>query len=81
MTTFHICLITFIVTLIIFLISLKFNLLKEIPIYIKVLLLFASAVPTWGFIIVIFGIIYLIKDLNSKYKNNMYETFNNTSIA
>ena len=33
--------------------------------YIKVLLLFASAVPTWGFVIVIFGIIYLIKD----YKN------------
>lgn len=66
MTTFHICLITFIVTLIIFLISLKFNLLKEISIYIKVLLLFASAVPTWGFIIVIFGIIYLIKDLKNK---------------
>lgn len=66
MTTFHICLITFIVTLIIFLISLKFNLLKEIPMYMKVLLLFASAVPTWGFVIVIFGIIYLIKDLKNK---------------
>lgn len=66
MTTFHICLITFIITLIIFLISLKFNLLKEIPMYIKVLLLFASAVPTWGFVIVIFGIIYLIKDLKNK---------------
>ena len=66
MTTFHICLITFIITFIIFLISLKFNLLKEIPMYIKVLLLFASAVPTWGFIIVIFGIIYLIKDLKNK---------------
>ena len=67
MITFHICLITFIITLIIFLISLKFNLLKEIPMYIKVLLLlFASAVPTWGFVIVIFGIIYLIKDLKNK---------------
>lgn len=66
MTTFHICLITFIITLIIFIISLKFNLLKEIPMYIKVLLLLASAVPTWGFVIVIFGIIYLIKDLKNK---------------
>lgn len=65
MTTFYICLITFVITLIIFLISLKFNLLKEIPMYIKVLLL-ASAVPTWGFVIVIFGIIYLIKDLKNK---------------
>jgi hypothetical protein len=68
MTTFHICLITFIITLIIFLISLKFNLLKEIPMYIKILLLFVSAIPTWGFIIVIFGIIYTIRDLYFKYK-------------
>lgn len=66
MNTITICVITFIITLIIFLISLKFNLLKEIPMYIKVLLLFASAVPTWGFVIVIFGIIYLIKDLKNK---------------
>lgn len=66
MNTITICVITFIITFIIFLISLKFNLLKEIPMYIKVLLLFASAVPTWGFIIVIFGIIYLIKDLKNK---------------
>ena len=66
MNTITICVITFIITLIIFLISLKFNLLKEIPMYIKVLLLFASAIPTWGFVIVIFGIIYLIKDLKNK---------------
>ena len=66
MNTITICIITFIITLIILLISLKFNLLKEIPMYIKVLLLFASAVPTWGFVIVIFGIIYLIKDLKNK---------------
>lgn len=66
MTTFHICLITFVITLIIFLISLKFNLLKMIPMRIKILLLFASAVPTWGFVIVILGIIYLINDLKNK---------------
>ena len=66
MTTFYICLTTFIITLIIFLISLKFNLLTEIPKNIKVILLLCSAVPTWGFVIVAFGIIYLIKDLKNK---------------
>lgn len=66
MNTIIICVITFIITLIIFLISLKFNLLKMIPMRIKILLLFASAVPTWGFVIVILGIIYLINDLKNK---------------
>jgi hypothetical protein len=37
-----------------------------IPMRIKILLLFASAVPTWGFVIVILGIIYLINDLKNK---------------
>jgi hypothetical protein len=68
MNTITICVITFIITLIIFVISLKFNTLKDIPMYAKIILLFCSSVPTWGFVIVIAGIILTIRDLYYRHK-------------
>ena len=68
MNTITICVITFIITLIIFAISLRFKTLQNIPMNAKIILLFCSSVPAWGFVIVIAGIILTIRDLYYRHK-------------
>lgn len=62
-----ICIISFVLTLIIFLISLKLNTLKEMPTSVKYTLLFCSLIPVCGISVAI--IIFIIKDLYFKNKS------------
>lgn len=68
MGTILICCVTFIITLIVFLLSIKFKLLQEIPMYLKKILLVFSIVPAWGFVIAISGIIFIIIDARKNFK-------------
>ena len=57
------CGIPFVIVLVVFILSIKLNLLREFSYPIRFILLICSLVPIWGMILAIFGIIYLLRDM------------------